>query len=309
MNSKVPTLTAAAAFAALLASIGPTAASAHRANQLTFSDPAGEQATMTTAESFDTSNAFFQDLGTNGRSCSTCHRPEDAWTVTPGGLQRRFDATRGLDPVFRNNDGSTCEGADLSSFTRRRHAFTLLLAKGLIRVGLPVPAGAEFEIVDVDDPYHCNAPFTEASLYRRPLPSTNLGFLSTVMWDGRETVAGQSIRADLMTQAFDATTGHAQGAPPTHAQLEEIVDFETSLFTAQTRTHQAGRLTAHGAKGGPEALSTQPFCIGINDPLSMLPAMPGACDAPSGGLDPNVFTIFDRWIHSDSPAREAIARG
>ena len=24
-------------------------------------------------------------------------------------------------------------------------------------------------------------------MYRRPLPTTNLGFLSTVMWDGRET--------------------------------------------------------------------------------------------------------------------------
>jgi hypothetical protein len=30
----------------------------------------------------------------------------------------------------------------------------MLLNKGLIRVGLPVPATAEFELVAVDDPYH-----------------------------------------------------------------------------------------------------------------------------------------------------------
>ena len=108
-----------------------------------------------------------------------------------------------------------------------------MLNKGLIRVGLAVPAGAEFEIVDVDDPYHCGTPFTEASMYRRPLPTTNLGFLSTVMWDGRETVKGQAMRADLITQASDATTGHAQGAAPALAQLNAIVDFELGLFTAQ----------------------------------------------------------------------------
>jgi hypothetical protein len=55
------------------------------------------------------------------------------------------------------------------------------------------------------------------------------------MWDGRETVAGQSIRADLLTQASDATTGHAQGAPPAAAQLEQI--DSSSLFTAQTNSH------------------------------------------------------------------------
>src|SRR6185437_11225951 len=66
---------------------------------------------------------------------------------------------------------------------------------GLIRIGLPMPAGAEFEVTSVDDPYKCNTnPATGltsktagiVSIYRRPLPSTNLGFLSTVMWDGRE---------------------------------------------------------------------------------------------------------------------------
>ncbi len=146
----------------------------------------------------------------------------------------------------------------MSTLDKRRDAYSQLLNKGLIRIGLPVPAGAEFTIEDVDDPYHCGAPLTEASMYRRPLPSTNLGFLSTVMWDGRETVKGQSIRADLETQANDATTGHAQGAPLPPTLVKDIVDFELKLFTAQTHDHHAGSLTAAGAHGGPRRCRRSP---------------------------------------------------
>ena len=130
-------------------------------------------------------NPFFQELGTNGRSCATCHRPAQAWTITPVELRDRFDRTGGLDPIFRPNDGANCEGADLSTVRTRRRAFSLLLSKGLVRVAMGVPAGAEFGIVGVDDPYRCGTPLTSASMYRRPLPTANLKFLSAVMWDGR----------------------------------------------------------------------------------------------------------------------------
>ena len=53
-----------------------------------------------------------------------------------------------------------------------------------LRVGIGIPAGAEFTLVDVDDPYGY-ASASELSLFRRPLPSTNLAFLTGVMWDGR----------------------------------------------------------------------------------------------------------------------------
>ena len=98
------------------------------------------------------------------------------------------------------------------------------------------------------------------SVYRRPLPSTNLGFLSTIMADGREP--------DLKSQATDATLGHAQAnAAPTAAQLAEIVAFESGIYTAQEIDQQAGILHQDGAIGGPVALSLQPFFIGVNDPL------------------------------------------
>ena len=86
----------------------------------------------------------------------------------------------------------------------------------------------EFRIIDVSDPHGCNTNSITgltgsksgiASFYRRPLPSANLAFLSTIMWDGREP--------DLIHQSVDATLGHAQASvAPTAAQQQQIVTFE-----------------------------------------------------------------------------------
>ena len=181
-------LVAAASMTVAVATAHRTSADQTEQDRLIFSDPTGVQRTVATDRVIDLNNPFFQDLGTNGRTCFTCHRPAQAWTITPEELRERFERTQGLDPVFRANDGSDCEGADVSALGSRRSAFSMLLSKGLIRIGLKVPDRAEFEIVDVDDPHGCGAPLTEASVYRRPWPSTNVAFLSAVMWDGRETV-------------------------------------------------------------------------------------------------------------------------
>src|SRR5713226_8127945 len=152
-----------------------------------FPDPSGAFADVNTAGDTDaTINAFFQDLGTNGRRCVSCHQPSDAWTVTPPHIQERFESTAGLDPIFRPNDGSGCPTQDVSTVEARRNAYSLLLSKGLIRIEINVPTNAEFTVLNSVNPYGCTST-TAISAYRRPLPSTNLPFLSTVMWDGRET--------------------------------------------------------------------------------------------------------------------------
>ena len=276
---------------------------------LTYSNAAGVLGTLIAGGSFDQANPFFAELGTNGRTCGTCHRPAQAWSITPSEIGARFEQTQGLDPIFRANDGSNCQGADLSTVEKRRQAFSALLNKGVIRVSLNVPPGAEFAIVAVDDTYRCGAPLTSASMYRRPLPTANLSFLSAVMWDGRDSGQGRAIRDDLIAQAFEATTGHAEGAPPSPAQLNAIVDFELGLLAAQVRDHAAGNLSAAGATAGTSSLAAQPFCIGINDPLGMRPAMPGACLGVSRGLDPVVFSLFGAWQAVASSERQAIARG
>jgi cytochrome c peroxidase len=275
---------------------------------LTFGNPSGAVATVGLDEP-SSGNPFFQALGTNGRSCQTCHQPSQAWSIAPAELRDRFDRTDGLDPIFRANDGSNCENADVSTVRKRRQAFGLLLQRGLIRVQLDVPASAEFAITAVDDPYRCGAPLTTASMYRRPLPSANLKFLSGVMWDGRASKPGQAIRDGLNRQVVDAVTGHAQGAVPSPEKIRSIVDFELTLFSTQTVDRSAGSLTEGVVRSGPGPLARELFCLGINDPLDMRPAMPGACGASSGGLDPFVFTLFRGWTDSDVPQRQAIARG
>lgn len=153
-----------------------------------FANPAGAVRTSTTRQSFDGDNPFFQDLGTNGRSCVSCHQPSDAWTITPTHVRARFDESDGTDPIFANNDGSNCEGAQPDSAADKRAAYSLLLTRGLIRIGLDVPADAEFVIETVDDPSRCAPATNDISVYRRPLPTTNLRFLSAVLWDGRESL-------------------------------------------------------------------------------------------------------------------------
>ena len=299
-----------AAAIAMVAAVSLRSSSAAPAERgLTFSNASGVHRTIALTGAIDTGNPFFQELGTNGRTCFSCHRPAEAWSITPEELSARFAATDGLDPVFRTNDGSNCEGADVSTLAARRQAFSLLLAKGLIRIALEVPQNAEFEVDDVDDPYHCGSVFSSIAAYRRPLPTTNLRFISAVMWDGRQTTPLGSIHDDLLEQTRDAVTTHAAGAPPSASQLRDIVEFELGLFTAQVRGNGSGTLTEPIARGGPEALSHQSFCLGINDPLQMLPAKRGACLKGSSGLDPVVFTLFNRWLDADSPERTSIARG
>jgi len=178
-----------------------------------------------------------------------------------------------------------------------------LLDKGLIRVSLPVPTGADFKITNIFDPYGCKeTTLTQTALYRRPLPATNLPFLSTVMWDGRESPKGQSLTADLLQQATDATLGHAQAAhAPTPEQLQQIVAFETALYTAQAEEHHAGNLTARGAKGGPINLSQQEFYLGINDALGG--------DPTGAQFNSAAFTAYDAWSDSHDPERASVARG
>jgi hypothetical protein len=89
------------------------------------------------------------------------------------------EASDGADPIFTANDGSNCEGARPESLDETR-SLRLPLSRGLIRVGLDVPDGAEFVIERAVDLNQC-APPRPVSLYRRPLPSTNLRFISAVM--------------------------------------------------------------------------------------------------------------------------------
>jgi cytochrome c peroxidase len=278
-------------------------------------DPTGLLATFTPGVATITANnAFFKNMGTNGRTCFTCHQPQDGWSLSAASARARFAASAGLEPLFRLVDGATCPSANVSTLAARRQAYKLLTDKGLIRIGIPMPAPAppdvlEFTVSGVQDPYNCTTNPTTGltsptagivSMYRRPLPSTNLGFLTAIMWDGREP--------SLSSQAIDATLGHAQAeTAPTAAQQAEIVNFEKGLFTAQMSDDNADLLSAAGATGGPVALSLQlaKFFIGVNDPIGLNPT--------GKPFDPNIFDLYKPWLglhgRGDAAYRQSLARG
>lgn len=267
-------------------------------------DPSGSVATFQpNGATITANNPFFQNLGTNGRTCFTCHQPQTGWTVSAASVRARFAASGGSDPIFRLVDGATCPTDDVSTLAAKQRAYKLLIDKGLIRIAIPMPTPPtpmQFSVIKVVDPYNCTSLASPTSgtlsMYRRPLPSTNLGFLTAIMWDGREP--------DLGHQSIDATLGHAQANnPPSPDQQAAIVAFETGLFTAQEFDDQAHVLHADGATGGPIALSLQKFFSGINDPL-----------APNSTFDPNIFDLYRPWLglrgRSDENAyRQSIARG
>jgi cytochrome c peroxidase len=262
-----------------------------------FEDPSGVIATLNVNGKTDTSNPFFQSLGTNHRSCATCHVADQAFGISAAIVRSRFEQTHGQDPLFAPVDGANCPTNRQGSAA----GHSLLLKSGLIRVGLTMPQGADFAIAVVHDPYGCAITLDPngqpiISVYRRPLPTTNLSFLSTIMFDGRETISplnnGQTflpnLIADLTHQAVDATAIHAQSThTPTDAQLAEIVNFELGLFTAQSRDGDAGSLSKHGALGGPLYLANQSYYPGDNDSLG--------ADPTGEPFQPVAMTLFEPW--------------
>jgi cytochrome c peroxidase len=267
-------------------------------NMTPFPDPTGAVATFNSSGDIDGSNAFFQSLGTNGRTCATCHRLDQAMSLSSAGVRSIYRQSHGHDPLFAAVDGTNCPTDDVT----KRVSHSLLLHRGLFRIGLPLPANREFSISAVHDPYGCaithdaNTGDDIVSVYRRPLPTSNLRFLSAVMFDGRETILPltsastfpANLETDLKQQALDATLGHAQAAQqPTDAQLNEIVNFELGLSTAQMMGRGAGKLYKHGASGGPSALAGQPYYPGINDPLG--------ADPNGAAFNSSSMTLYSAW--------------
>src|SRR5262245_20572651 len=75
-------------------------------------NPGGHAATFSTQGFVDLTSEYFQAQGTNGRSCMTCHTPQEAWSINPGTLQRLFDDTGGTDPIFNPLDANNPDTDD-----------------------------------------------------------------------------------------------------------------------------------------------------------------------------------------------------
>ena len=170
-------------------------------------------------------NAFFQPLGTNGRTCGSCHVPSQGMGVSVDDLKNRFAISAAKDPVFAPVDGANCPSAVTRSMTSPSslgnligegsygatdpRPYSLVLNRGVFRIFLPLPADAEFTFRVVRDAAGCNinpsynhsvdeqGRTTQIiSVYRRPKVSTDLRFMTTTL-----------ANADPATYAFDPYTG------------------------------------------------------------------------------------------------------
>jgi hypothetical protein len=124
-----------------------------------------------------------------------------------------------------------------------------------------------------------------------------------------------ALNEQLRTQTINAALDHAQAVSPglTEAEVKSIVDFELTLFSAQSRVSGAGDLASAGASGGVLSLVKQPVTpvCGNLDVYDNNPTYP-QCQKYT--FDPNVFTLFKAWdgLKGDDPEtalRASIARG
>jgi hypothetical protein len=262
-----------------------------------------------TSGSIDRTNPFFQALGTNPRSCETCHSSATGWTTNSIGNTLQFLFSAGTAPLFNLVDSGTRSDADISTFPARVATFgDTVLKRGLTRFNRTINPAAEFSLIAVSDPYGFSTT-TTFSGFRRPTPTANETLTSTILSTGTPA-AGSDVPAQLKTILAGGVRLHEQGAvPATQAQGDAAGVFMLGVIFAQSVDFKAGRLDSDGAHGGPAALLTQPFYLGIND---------NAGHDPTGApFDPNVFNIYDGWSKyaglgndgSPQAARGAIYRG
>src|SRR5689334_5878010 len=89
-------------------SIATIASTVYIHNLQPFRDRAGFLATYNVAGDIDESNPFFQSLGTNGRTCATCHQADQAFSMSAEKIRERFTFSHGGDPLFAPVDGANC---------------------------------------------------------------------------------------------------------------------------------------------------------------------------------------------------------
>ena len=76
---------------------------------------------------------MFQQLGTNPRSCATCHGPDMGWTLTSKKARQLFRQSDGLDPLFNLVDEGSRPDADISTEEARKATFEPTMDLGTTR--------------------------------------------------------------------------------------------------------------------------------------------------------------------------------
>ena len=171
----------------------------------TMPDPTGQITTYNLEGPTHTAtNGFFiPNTATNGRTCFTCHQPQNDWEISPPQIIAEFLLTEGKSVLFHPINAANCP--DLPGVTapfwdpRFVLTRTQLFTRGNFRIGInaPNPLGIgkpgyttfdgntnpEWVLTVAYDPYGCETdktyglPANLVGVYRRPLNSANVVFL------------------------------------------------------------------------------------------------------------------------------------
>ena len=169
---------------------------------------------------------FFRPFpGGNGRSCATCHVPQDGFSLAPATVEARWqrlqrarrvnpDAT---DPLFRAIDAD--DGED---------DFTLLRTRALVKVRVPLPQRVKL----LADPVA-----THVTLARAVTPLNMLKHTAPYQQDRSA--------ATLEAQALAAVNQHMEPtAPPTPVFLETVAEFQRHIFSSPGVRRLSGSMDA-----------------------------------------------------------------
>ena len=175
----------------------------------------------------------------------------------PGTLQRLFE-----------DDGRHCTPSSTRSTptTRTRMLHHRRGAPGRVQHDVEprrVPPGRrpvgrwEWDLIAVDDPHgFATLPTPARALAARDADDQLRPRQRDDQLGRRQQRRARDQLAGLVNQADRNVTGaSSRDLPPPHCRtcIDDIVNFETSLFTAQLIVPGVGRLDADGARGGPEA--------------------------------------------------------
>jgi cytochrome c peroxidase len=170
-------------------------------------------------------DARLDGFGTNGRSCASCHVPEDAFQLSPQAVERRYAALLAArvldphadDPLFRpiDADDFRTNGAAASGYSN--------LLRGLIRVSLPLPPNLRL----IDPRTGLPSTETVADVWRAVPSIFNVAITGVHGYqrDGRIDT--------LQNQALAALRTHAGARHVPDARwLDELAAFESAQFSS-----------------------------------------------------------------------------
>ena len=115
-------------------------------NNLPQINGSGFSSSFTPGGSTDLTGEYFKAQGSNGRSCASCHLPQEAWSITPETIRSLFAQTGGTHPIFNPLDADNPD-ADLSSAQARSVGYSMMQTRGVFRRGGASATVREWDVI------------------------------------------------------------------------------------------------------------------------------------------------------------------